>query len=42
MKLIVAQLCSAKDHEIIDEGAECVRSANAMQFSHEPAAYPIA
>ena len=26
MKLVVAQLCRAKDHEIINEGAECVRS----------------
>ena len=32
MKLIVAQLCGAKGHEAITEGAECVRSENAMQF----------
>ena len=31
MKLVVAQLCRAKDHESI-EGAECVRSENVMQF----------
>ena len=24
MKLLVAQFCRAKDHEIINEGAECV------------------
>ena len=34
MKLIVAQLCKAKDHEIINEGAECVLSENLMQFLH--------
>ena len=34
MKLVVAHFCRAKDHEIIKEGAECVRSENAMQFSH--------
>ena len=34
MKLVVAQLCRAKDHEIINEGTECVRSENAMQFLH--------
>ena len=40
MKLVVAQFCRAKDHEIINEGAECVQSENAMQFlhHHEPAA----
>ena len=44
MKLVVAQFCRAKDQEIINEGAECVWSENAMQFSHyhqlvdEPAA----
>ena len=44
MKLIVAQFCGAKDHEIINEGAECEQSENAMQFlapppaSYEPAA----
>ena len=40
VRLVVAQFCRAKDHEIINEGAECVRSENAMQFSHyhEPAA----
>ena len=31
MKLVVAQLCRAKDHESI-EGAECVRTENVMQF----------
>ena len=25
MKLVVAQFCREKDHEIINEGAECVR-----------------
>ena len=34
MKLVVVQFCRAKDHEIINEGTECVRSENAMQFSH--------
>ena len=34
MKLVVTQFCRAKDHEIINEGAECVRSENEMQFSH--------
>ena len=34
MKLVVAQFCRAKDHEIINEGAEYVWSENAMQFSH--------
>ena len=34
MKLIVAQFCRAKGHEIISEGTECVWSENAMQFSH--------
>ena len=49
MKLIVAQLCRAKDHKIINEDTECVRSENAMQFSHyhqladkPAAAHPIA
>ena len=32
MKLVVAQFCRAKGHEIISEGAECVRSENTMQF----------
>ena len=32
VKVIVAQLCRATDHEIINEGAECERSENAMQF----------
>ena len=35
MKLIVAQFCRAKDHEIINEGAECEWSENVMQFSHD-------
>ena len=34
MKLAVAQFCGAKDHEIINEGAECEQSENVMQFSH--------
>ena len=34
IKLVVAQFCRKKDHEIINEGAECVRSENTMQFSH--------
>ena len=34
MKLDVAQFCRAKDHKIINEGAECVQSENAMQFLH--------
>ena len=34
MNLIVAQFCRAKVHENINEGAECKRSENAMQFSH--------
>ena len=34
MNLIVARFCMTKDHEIINEGAECERSENAMQFSH--------
>ena len=32
MKLVVAQFCGAKDHEITNEGAECERSENMMQF----------
>ena len=41
MKLVVAQFCRAKDHEIITEGTECVQSENAMQFSqhHQLASY---
>ena len=31
---LVTQLCRAKDHEIINEGTECMRSENTMQFSH--------
>ena len=38
MKLVVAQFCRTKDHEIINEGAECERSENAMQFSKPPPA----
>ena len=40
MKLVEAQFCRAKDHKIINEGAECVQSENAMQFlhHHKPAA----
>ena len=34
MKLVVAQFCRAKDHEIINEGAEWVRSENVMPFLH--------
>ena len=34
MKFVVAQFCRAKDYEIINEGAECVRSENEMQFLH--------
>ena len=34
IKLVVAQFSRAKDHEIINEGTERVRSENAMQFSH--------
>ena len=34
MKLVVAQFCRPKNHEIINEGAECERSENAMQFLH--------
>ena len=34
MKLVVAQLCRAKDHEIINEGAECEWPENTMQFAH--------
>ena len=34
MKLIVAQFCGAKNQEIINEGAECERSENAMQSSY--------
>ena len=34
MKLVVAQFCRAKDHEIINEGTECVQSENVMQFLH--------
>ena len=34
MKLVVAHFCRAKDHEIVIEGAMCVWSENAMQFSH--------
>ena len=33
MKLVVAQFCKAKDHEIITEGGECERSEN-TKFSH--------
>ena len=32
MKLVVAQFCRTKDHEIINEGTEGVRSGNTMQF----------
>ena len=28
------QFCRAMDHEFINEGTECVRSENAMQFLH--------
>ena len=28
------QFSKPKDHEIINEGTECVRSENVMQFSH--------
>ena len=38
MKLVVAQFCRTKDHEIINEDAECERSENAMQFSKPPPA----
>ena len=34
MKLVVAQFCRAKDHEIINEGTECEKSENVMQFLH--------
>ena len=34
MKLVVAQFCRAKDHEIINEGTVCERSEKAMQFLH--------
>ena len=34
LKLIVAQFCRAKDHEIVNEGTERVQSENPMQFSH--------
>ena len=34
MKLVVAQFCGVKDHEIINEDAECVQSENAMQSLH--------
>ena len=34
MKLVVAQFCRAKDHEIINEGTERVWSENAMQLSY--------
>ena len=34
MKLVVAQFCRAKDHEIINGGTECVQSENMMQFLH--------
>ena len=34
MKHIVAQFCRAKDHEIFNEGTECVRLENVMQFLH--------
>ena len=34
MKLIVAQFHRARDHKIINEGAECEQSENAMQFLH--------
>ena len=30
--LVVAQFCSTKDHEIINEGAECVRSERGCSF----------
>ena len=30
MQLVVAQFYRVKDHEMIDEGAECMRSENAM------------
>ena len=41
MKLVVAQFCRAKDHEIISESAECVQSENAMHavFAPPPASY---
>ena len=34
MKLVVAQFWRAKENEIINEGAECELSENAMLFSH--------
>ena len=34
MKLLMAQFCRAKDHEVINEGTEYVRSENTMQFSY--------
>ena len=41
MKLLVAQLCRAKDHETINEDAECEWSENAMQFSHHHCTFII-
>ena len=32
MKLVLAQFCRAKENEIINEGAECEPSEDAMQF----------
>ena len=34
MKIVVAQFCGAKDHEIINESAACEQSENTMQFLH--------
>ena len=33
-EVLVAQFCRAKDHEIINDGAECEWSENVMQFLH--------
>ena len=34
IKLVVAQFCKARGHEIINEGAEFVWSENLMRFSY--------
>ena len=44
LKLVVAQFCRAKDHEIFDKGAECVRSCRKRDvvFALQPASYELA
>ena len=39
IKLVVVQFCRTKDHEIINEGAECVRSEGDAVSVPPPASY---